>query len=66
MWKDASVREIAVVLLIKLLLLYGIWISFFHHPEERELTPRDIGHLLLGESSQAATPSPSIRLVKQE
>jgi hypothetical protein len=54
MWKDASVREIAVVLGIKLILLYGLWITFFHHPDERELTPHDVGLLLLGKSQQAA------------
>jgi hypothetical protein len=54
MWKDATVREIAVVLVIKLMLLYGIWTTFFHRPDERELTPHDVGHLLLGNSHQAA------------
>jgi hypothetical protein len=65
MWKDASVREIAVVLGIKLILLYGLWITFFHHPDERELTPHDVGLLLLGKSQQAASP-PLTRVVAQE
>jgi len=57
MWKDASVREIAVVLAIKLILLYGIWFAFFNHPNERELTHIDVGNLLLGESHRAANPT---------
>jgi hypothetical protein len=57
MWKEASVREIAVVLVIKLILLYGIWVTFFHHPDKPELTPSDVGHLLLGNPHQKANPS---------
>ncbi len=65
MWKDASVREIAVVLAIKLVLLYGLWMTFFHHPDERELTPHDVGHLLLGNAQEAAI-TPLTHLAAQE
>jgi len=57
MWNQAIVRELAVVLVIKLAALYVIWLAFFHQPDERELTHQEVGQLLLGESDNGVTPS---------
>lgn len=56
MWNQAIVRELAVVLLIKLAALYVIWLAFFNQPDERELTHHEIGQLLLGESADVSAP----------
>jgi hypothetical protein len=56
MWNQAIVRELTVVLLIKLTALYVIWLAFFNQPDERELTHHEIGQLLLGESRNSVTP----------
>lgn len=50
MWNQALVRELAVVLVIKLAALYVIWLAFFHQPDTRELTNQEVGQLLLGET----------------
>ena len=55
MWKEAVVRDIAVVLLLKLVLLYGLWMAFFSHPGERELSPQAVGQQLLGEPPTGVT-----------
>ena len=50
MWNQVLVRELAVVLVIKLAALYVIWLAFFHQPDTRELTNHEVGQLLLGET----------------
>lgn len=50
MWNQTIVRELALVLVIKLAALYVIWLAFFNQPNERELTHQEVGQLLLGES----------------
>jgi hypothetical protein len=49
MWKVAIVREIALVLLIKLSALWVIWFAFFHQPDRQEPDAHDVGRMLLGE-----------------
>jgi len=57
MWNQAIVREISVVLVIKLAALYVIWLAFFNHPDEqRELTHQEIGQFLLGEPHNGNPP----------
>jgi hypothetical protein len=60
MWRHAIVRELAAILVIKLIGLYAIWFAFFNQPDERELTHHEIGQLLLGkpaaDSSHGVTP----------
>lgn len=56
MWNQTIVRELAVVLVIKLVALYVIWLAFFNHPDERELTHQEIGQFLLGESHNGSPP----------
>jgi len=58
MWNQAIVRELAVVLVIKLCALYILWLAFFHQPDERELTHQEIGQLLLGEPHAGVAPQP--------
>lgn len=57
MWNHAIVRELALVLLIKLAALYVIWLAFFNQPDERELTHHEVGQALLGDSRGGVTPS---------
>jgi len=56
MWNQTIVRELAVVLVIKLVALYVIWLAFFHQPDERELTHQEIGQFLLGETRNGTPP----------
>lgn len=51
MWNQALVRELAVILVIKLAALFLIWQAFFSHPAGREITPRNMEQFLLEESS---------------
>jgi hypothetical protein len=59
------VREIAWSLAIKLALLFALWLAFFSHPRDRELTPAEVGSALLGgattadPSAAAAGPPPT-------
>ena len=48
MWNQPIVRELALILVIKLIALYVIWLAFFHQPGERELTHHEVGQRLLG------------------
>ncbi|MEJ2106338.1 MAG: hypothetical protein P8X48_03270 [Acidiferrobacteraceae bacterium] len=41
-------REITVALLLKLILLFAIWLAFFSHPLDRKLGASDMDRLLLG------------------
>jgi hypothetical protein len=56
MWNQTIVRELAVVLVIKLAALYVIWLAFFNQPDERKLTHHEVGQLLLGEARNGVTP----------
>jgi hypothetical protein len=52
-------REITIALLIKLALLFAIWLAFFSHPLDRKLGPGDIDRLLLGSANHSSlTDSP--------
>lgn len=57
MWNQAIVRELAVVLIIKLAALTLIWLAFFNDPNERELSSHEVGELLLGSPRNAITPN---------
>jgi hypothetical protein len=56
MWNQPLVRELAVILLIKLAALYLIWFAFFSAHDERTLTPQEMGVYLLGESRAPIAP----------
>ncbi|MGR9074013.1 MAG: cytochrome oxidase putative small subunit CydP [Gammaproteobacteria bacterium] len=47
---DAFKKEILLILLVKLVLIYGIWLVFFSRPIDKHLTGDDVGRYLLGPS----------------
>lgn len=47
MFSNPLVREIAVVLVIKLVFIYALWFAFFHPGEARPPTDEELGHSLL-------------------
>ena len=49
--------EITVALLVKFLLLYGIWVAWFSHPAGDSLNGESVAAALLGASRQAAIPA---------
>ena len=56
MWKQAIVRELGVVLLLKLTALLLLWLAFFHQPNATTTTRQDVDRLLLGSAQPAVTP----------
>lgn len=53
MWNHTIVRELAVVLVLKLAALCVLWLAFFNQGGKPELTHREVGRFLLGESRDA-------------
>ena len=49
-------REITVVLMVKLFLIFGLWYAFFSHSIERQLTDRGVSAVILGQNARA-TPA---------
>jgi len=49
-WYNANklVREITLTLIIKIIVLFGIWYFFFSHPVTDSLTPDSIRQKILG------------------
>ncbi|MGA9032661.1 MAG: cytochrome oxidase putative small subunit CydP [Sulfuricaulis sp.] len=47
-------KEITVVLLVKLFLIFGLWYAFFNHPIDRQLTDRSVSAVILGRGGAAA------------
>lgn len=56
MWKEHLVRELAVILVIKLVALYVLWLAFFSQPDEQALSEQQVGQRLLGEPHTVVTP----------
>ncbi len=50
---DALKREISVALLVKLALLFAIWLLFFRDPLARSLNSNDMDRVLLGSAANA-------------
>lgn len=48
MWSDFLVRHLALIILLKLAILFGIWYAFFSHPAAPTLTPAAVQDVLLG------------------
>ncbi|MHB8533896.1 MAG: cytochrome oxidase putative small subunit CydP [Sulfuricaulis sp.] len=46
-------REITLVLLVKLFLIFGLWYAFFSHPIDRELTDRRVSAVILSRDETA-------------
>ena len=48
-------RDIAIVLVFKVIAIYLLWLLFFSHPLEKQLNPNMISQHLLGNSTPNAT-----------
>lgn len=55
LFANRLVRELFVVVVIKLLVLYGLWFAFFRQPDVQPLTPEQVSAALAGHS--AITPA---------
>jgi len=49
-------KEITVVLLIKICLIFGLWYAFFSQPLDRHLTDRGVSAVILGQDARG-TPA---------
>ena len=54
-------REIVIVLLVKLVLLFGLWYAFFSHPLDRSLTGVDVSRVLMGSGTDFPAPNTNVR-----
>ena len=61
MFKNSLVREIVVVLMLKLLLIFGLWYAFFRQPADREMTGQEVGQVLFGPAPQRSGTTPQNR-----
>jgi len=50
------VRELAVVLVIKLIILYLIWLAFFSHPQTPGVTAETVSETFLGVGTDSPSP----------
>ncbi|WP_127478237.1 cytochrome oxidase putative small subunit CydP [Sulfurivermis fontis] len=60
MFSNPLVREIAVVLVIKLIFIYALWFAFFRPGEVRPPLGEELGHALLfsGRAPEPIKPQP--------
>ncbi|GAB4302287.1 MAG: hypothetical protein Kow0096_23650 [Thiohalomonadaceae bacterium] len=60
MFSNPLVREIAVVLVIKLMFIYALWFAFFRPGEVRPPPGAELGHDLLfsGRAPELIEPQP--------
>lgn len=49
--------EIVITLLFKAILIYALWVTFFHHPQDRPLTSDDVSRLFFGKSPATTSVS---------
>lgn len=57
LWKNTPLaREITLVLLLKLVFIFGLWFAFFRHPAGH--TPADVSRAVLGGPPALAAPPP--------
>lgn len=49
-------KEITVVLVVKILLIFGLWYAFFSQPLDRHLTDRNVSAVILGQDARG-TPA---------
>lgn len=47
MFSNLLVRELAAVLLLKIVLLSVLWFAFFYNPEQPSLTAENIGQMIV-------------------
>ncbi len=55
MFSNRLVREIAVVLVLKLAFIYGLWLLFFHAPAQPPLSAEAVGQALLNPGAGPGT-----------
>ncbi|MGW8248545.1 MAG: cytochrome oxidase putative small subunit CydP [Acidiferrobacterales bacterium] len=60
-WQDRLVREIALVLVIKLALIFALWWLFFDLPDSQRVKTPQVGSHLLG-AATAAVHTPKEKL----
>jgi hypothetical protein len=53
-WQDRLVREIALVLVLKLALIFALWWVFFDLPDTQRVNTPQVGSHLLGTEPAAA------------
>lgn len=54
-WRHPLVREIALVIVVKIALIFGLWWAFFDLPDDHRIDTARVG------AHVAGTPSPTIR-----
>lgn len=56
LFSNRLVRELAVVLVIKLIILYFIWLAFFSQPRGPQITAETVSETFLGVGSDGPSP----------
>ena len=56
LFSNRLVRELAVVLVIKLIILYFIWLAFFSHPQTAQITAQTVSETFLGSGTDSRSP----------
>lgn len=56
MFADTLVRELALVLLIKGIVLYGLWVAFFKSPSFTTLSTEDVSNVLVTSGQPSNSP----------
>ena len=52
MWKNPLIKDLSLVLAIKLAVLYGLWLAFFHQPAASQApTAQSVSQALVGNPS---------------
>jgi len=56
LFSNRLVRELALVLVIKLIILYFIWLAFFSQPQSPQVTAETVSETFLGVGSDGPSP----------
>jgi len=56
--KPTLLVELTLILIIKIVFIYMIWISFFSHPLKKSMTKMDLGNTLFGKTTHSGNPNP--------
>lgn len=51
LFANRLVRELSVVLVLKLLVLYGLWFAFFRQPDHQPLTVEQVSAAVAGDAA---------------
>lgn len=55
LWQNWLVRELVVVLLFKMALIFGLWFAFFRLPDEPGIDHSTVAGHVLGDQSRSVT-----------